>query len=93
MKAANWVAILFFSWYCPIDISAQQEVFMDFKPKIQVMDTLSSLAWKQGFKPFSRGQLPFFCKLEYDWAKVSGLQVKFRLGDIDYVNKLEGKLP
>ena len=93
MKAANWAAILFFSMYFSVSMNAQQADFLDFKPKIQVMDTLSPMAWKQSFRTFSRAQLPFFCKLEYDWAKVAGLQVKFRLGDIDYVNKLEGKLP
>lgn len=35
--------------------------------------------------------LPFFCKLEHRAARSNRLPVKFRLGSVPYVDKLEGK--
>lgn len=35
--------------------------------------------------------LPFFCKIEHDWAKKSRIPLKFRLGSVEYVDWLEGK--
>jgi hypothetical protein len=35
--------------------------------------------------------LPVFCKLEYKMGVANKLPVKFRLGDVEYVDMLEGK--
>ncbi len=35
--------------------------------------------------------LPFFCKIEYKLGLNNKLPVKFRLGDVQYVEQLEGK--
>lgn len=35
--------------------------------------------------------LPFFCKIEHDWARKSRIPLKFRLGSVEYVDWLEGK--
>jgi len=35
---------------------------------------------------------PFFCKIEHNWGKKSPLPLKFRLGSVEYVDWLEGKL-
>ncbi len=35
--------------------------------------------------------LAFFCKVELRLEKVAKIPVKFRLGDVDYVDELEGK--
>ncbi|MDO8366161.1 MAG: hypothetical protein Q7T20_05135 [Saprospiraceae bacterium] len=37
-------------------------------------------------------ELPFFCKIEHNWGKKSRLPFKFRLGSVEYVDGLEGKL-
>lgn len=37
--------------------------------------------------------LAFFCKVEVQLEKSVGFPVKFRLGDLNYVNYLEGKNP
>jgi hypothetical protein len=40
---------------------------------------------------WSAEELPFFCRIEHDFAKKSLLPVKFRLGSVEYVDWLEGK--
>lgn len=40
---------------------------------------------------WSAETLPFFCKIEHDWAKKSRVPFKFRLGSVEYVDWLEGK--
>lgn len=40
---------------------------------------------------FSVEALPFFCKIEHKMGLNKKLPVKFRLGDVQYVDELEGK--
>jgi hypothetical protein len=41
---------------------------------------------------WSAEDLPFFCKIEHNWAKNRArIPVKFRLGSVEYVDWLEGK--
>lgn len=40
---------------------------------------------------FSVEAMPFFCKIEYKMGLNKKLPVKFRLGDVQYVDELEGK--
>ena len=40
---------------------------------------------------FNHSNMPFFCKIEYQMEQTSGFPVKFRLGDVQYVDLLEGK--
>jgi hypothetical protein len=40
---------------------------------------------------FSVNNLPFFCKLEYKMGVEKQYPLKIRLGDVQYVNQLEGK--
>jgi hypothetical protein len=35
--------------------------------------------------------LPFFCRIEHQWAKQHRIPLKFRLGSVEYVDWLEGK--
>lgn len=49
----------------------------------------------QNFKTFPKiynyHNLAFFCKVEVKLEKATKFPVKFRLGDVDYVDQLEGK--
>lgn len=40
---------------------------------------------------YSVEQLPFFCKMEVKMEKTFKFPVKFRLGEVQYVEKMEGK--
>ena len=40
---------------------------------------------------FAVESLPFFCKIEYKMGLNNKLPIKFRLGDVQYVDELEGK--
>ena len=40
---------------------------------------------------WSAETLPFFCKIEHDFGQKNRLPIKFRLGSVEYVDRLEGK--
>ena len=40
---------------------------------------------------FYARQLPFFCTKELQVQKATGFSIKFRLGSVEYCDKLEGK--
>jgi hypothetical protein len=43
------------------------------------------------YNRYSVETLPFFCKLEVKLERAVKIPVKFRLGDVQYVDRLEGK--
>ncbi len=78
-------------------LSGQQTVAGDTIPHFRQVESLS-------FKPdfiFSKNQLivpkythqtlPFFCKMEHIIESNSKIALRFRLGDLNYVNMLENK--
>lgn len=70
-----------------------QNLNKHFKSNILRIDSVNL---KKGFtgpymKTFEAEKLPLFCRTEYKWSKLSGINVRMRLGSLDYVNKLEGK--
>lgn len=67
--------------------------YFSFKPK-SLSTPLSSLAnvpQYQAPKLYAYQDLAFFCRLEVKMDKASKMPVRFRLGSVDYVNRLEGK--
>ena len=40
---------------------------------------------------FNADKLPLFCKLEHNLSKKTNINLRMRLGSLDYVNMLEGK--
>lgn len=90
MKARNnWMLMLLFIFSTFI-LKAQDSLALTrlFKPQLR-FDSVSSI--KLNLVKHNVNNLPFFCKIEELWSISSGLNVRFRIGDIDYVNKLEGK--
>ncbi len=43
------------------------------------------------YRPISLENWPLFCRWEEKWQKSSGIAIRFRLGDLQTVDKLEGK--
>jgi hypothetical protein len=58
---------------------------MNFKPKVNFENT----TWSN-IQDYSN-TLPFFCKMEYILEKSSKINLRMRLGDLNYVNYLENK--
>ena len=44
-------------------------------------------------KAYAYDELGFFCKWEVKMEKAAKIPVKFRLGEVQYVERMEGKLP
>lgn len=59
---------------------------LSFKP-----DWLISPAKPSSIYLFQAKNLPFFCKMEHKIEKNSNIALRFRLGDLNYVNMLENK--
>lgn len=62
-----------------------QEIKHTFRPEINTTGKVKTIP---GFKA---SELPLFCKFEYKMEKSSKLNLRMRLGDLNYVNKLENK--
>jgi hypothetical protein len=79
----NWSAIC----QIPKDTS-YVSLAHSFRSTMQYHKSNSSLI----FKTFESSKLPLFCKLEHKSDLVSPMQVRFRLGSLDYVNMKISKL-
>lgn len=67
--------------------SIENSLRLSFKPSIVTSYSKPNIKHLQ----FDPEKLPVFCKIEYKIDKATQLQVRFRLGSLDYVNILEGK--
>lgn len=63
----------------------QNDKRIDFRPQIDL------LKQNQTFTQSYATMLPLFCKIEYNFEKSSKINLRVRLGDLSYVNKLENK--
>lgn len=76
--------------YLPILASAE------VNPRIPFVHLFHLKAENPSQKPtmpilYSYEQLAFFCKIEVKLEKAVKLPIKFRLGDVEYVDRMEGK--
>lgn len=91
MKALSKIATTFLFSILIISIAYSQDslsLSRSFKPDLRIDTTkIANL----NFNNFNVNKLPFFCKLEELWSQSSGMNVRFRIGNLEYVDKLEGK--
>jgi hypothetical protein len=64
-----------------------------FKPSYVLVDSTYKARNKYKFVPyvFKTNDLPFFCKMEEKLQSKSNLNLRMRLGSVEYVDKLESK--
>ncbi|MDI9365779.1 MAG: hypothetical protein QM541_12565 [Flavobacterium sp.] len=60
-------------------------------PKKLPLDSLKNLPLRVLASNYYSSNLPFFCKQELQIQKIVKLPVKFRIGSVEEVDKLEGK--
>jgi hypothetical protein len=68
----------------PVSLSPPLYAFTSTKPE------LPSLS-QQFLASYNVNDLAFFCRLEVKLAKKIGLPFKFRLGEVQYTERMEGK--
>jgi len=69
--------------YIPITFEVSNNSHLYTNNKIQL--TRTSIMVNQ------QSKLPLFCDIEHRMEVKSNIPVRFRIGNLDYVNKLEGK--
>jgi len=60
-------------------------------PKKLPLDSLKNLPLRVIASNYYSSNLPFFCKQELQIQKIVKVPVKFRIGSVEEVDKLEGK--
>lgn len=73
-------------------VLANRDLAQFFKPNPILFDSSSAqYLITNELNKFDVSALPIFCRNEYKWSQLSGINVRLRLGSLDYVNKLENK--
>ncbi|KAA3636331.1 MAG: hypothetical protein DWQ02_08455 [Bacteroidetes bacterium] len=72
-----------------LKISSKKFVFPSITP-VSELQEFPSLKQKL-LAPYSVKDLAFFCRLEVKLEKKIGLPFKFRLGEVQYTERMEGK--
>lgn len=67
--------------------------YLKYLPKTVTADSPSHTSGPTYLKPaFSPTDLAFFCRLEYKMERTLRFPVKIRLGEVQYVEEMEGKV-
>ena len=73
-------------------LSANAQQLQNFSsPTQQRIDSLHNVPIKIIASDYYTHNLAFFCKKELQLEKITKIPFRFRLGNIDYVDQLEGK--
>ncbi|HRG21024.1 MAG TPA: hypothetical protein PLQ57_08325 [Saprospiraceae bacterium] len=89
MKEAGKILIFSFCLALPLLTWAQSKDLQHyFKPSLLSIDTLSTRVMRSQQKPIS---LPFFCAMEEKIYQKSGINMRLRLGSVQYTDYLEKK--
>jgi hypothetical protein len=67
------------------------QITLPHAPKKLPLDSLKNLPLRVLASNYYSSNLPFFCKQELQIQKLVKVPVKFRIGSVEEVDKLEGK--
>jgi hypothetical protein len=85
----KWQYIFIVILTCSTKLNAQNSLT---KPMIALpIDSLKKLPLRVLAANYYSSNLPFFCRKELQIQKITQMPVKFRIGSLDEVDRLEGK--